>query len=85
MLPLQTTGRGIINTFTMQKATTEQQHDLLNFYEIGEKSFQFYVKYYILKVPSTTDIPPRQRKLLTMGTQKTTKRKLSQRDRKQAS
>ena len=79
LLPLHVT-RGVLNTFTMQKATPEQQHDLLNFFEIGEKSFQFYVKYYILKIPST-DVPPRHRKLLTMDVKKTTKRILSQRDK----
>ena len=58
--PLDTThNRGLINLFTNQKASLEQQYDMLNFYEIGIKSYHSYIDYYILKSPSTTNVPVR--------------------------
>ena len=50
-LQLTTNNRGILNVFTGQKATTEQATDMLNCRQIGNQSFETYVKYYILKQP----------------------------------
>ena len=56
LLPtLNTSGnRGLVNPFSMQKATAEQQHDMLHFYHIGKQAFESYINYYLLKVPSAT-------------------------------
>ena len=59
------TNRGIINVFTGQKATPEQASDMLNCHQIGAQSFQIYIKYHILKQPSSTNAPIRRNRLLT--------------------
>ena len=47
-----------------QKATPEKKKDMLTFRQIGEQSFQHYVKHRILQQPSTDDAPLRRQKLL---------------------
>ena len=49
--------RGLVNVFTGQKATPEQTKDMLTFHQIGDQSFQHYVKHRILQQPSTDDAP----------------------------
>ena len=56
-LPLTINSRGILNVFTGQKATTEQASDMFFCLQIGNQSFETYVKYYILKQPSTVYAP----------------------------
>ena len=41
--------RGLVNVFTGQKATPEQTKDMLTFHQIGDQSFQHYVKHRILQ------------------------------------
>ena len=41
----QCTTRGLPNVFTGQPATNEQTSDMFSFYQIGEQSYQNYVKY----------------------------------------
>jgi len=53
-LPLTTNNRGILDVFTGQKVTTEQANDMLNCQQIGNET---YLKYYILKQPSTAHAP----------------------------
>ena len=40
---------------------------MLSFYQIGEQAFHNYVKYNILKDPSTPRAPVRQQRLMTMA------------------
>ena len=61
-----------------QKATPEKKKDMLTFRQIGEQSFQHYVKHRILQQPSTDDAPLQRQKLLTMATVKHSRRKASQ-------
>ena len=39
-------------TFSGKLATPEQAKDLLSFWEIGEKHFDLYIKYFVLREPS---------------------------------
>ena len=45
LLSFQTTNRGLINSFTGQRATPEQTHDMLHFRSIGAESFQHFISY----------------------------------------
>ena len=45
------TNRGIINVFSGQKATHEQQNDMLNFRSIGTQAYLDYVNHNIHQVP----------------------------------
>ena len=56
----------LTNPYTEKEATKQQQEDLMNFREIGEKEFEKYVEYNILHKPSTKT-PNRKRKLLTFS------------------
>ena len=67
LLSLQTTNRGIINCFSGEKATSEQNHDMLQFRVIGTQLFLDYVSHRILMNTSTDQAPLRNRKLLTMS------------------
>ena len=60
------TNRGIINVFSGQKATPEQQNDMLNFRSIGTQAYLDYVNHNILHTPSSTKAPLRCHRLLTM-------------------
>jgi len=70
-------------TFSGKVATPEQAKDLLNFWEIGEKQFDSYIKYFILREPSA-QVPPRFCKLLTFSSSKRIQRKIKviERERK---
>lgn len=82
-LPLLRTQHELGNLFTEKHATPEQQHDLLNFREIGQDEFERHVAYYILKEASVHP-PLRKKRLQTLSQRKTTRRQLSQleKDRK---
>ena len=58
--------RGLMNGFTKQAATKEQQHDLLNFRGIGLEEFLLRVSCLTLRQPSVR-APDRRKKLLTVG------------------
>ena len=58
--------RGLVNTFSGVKATSEQRADLLNFREIGGKDLKNYVNHHVLNSPGT-NAPIRQHRLLTMA------------------
>ena len=60
----------------MKTITPEQEHDLLNFRDIGQKEFENRVQYYHRKNPSVQ--PPRKCKhLLTFSERKTSSKKVS--------
>ena len=73
--------RGLVNIFTGLPATQEQAHDLLKARELGEKSYINYVTHHILQLPSVANAPVRRRRLLTMAPPKSTKVRLSQKER----
>ena len=58
------------------KTPTPQEHNLLNFREIGKEAFDNYVSFSILKKPSVK-APQRKRKLATLSDKKPTKSRLS--------
>ena len=72
--------RGLLNTFTNLKATQEQAHDMLAFRSIGEEALDVYIKHVIIGETSTSSVI-RHRKLLTMASVKTTRRKISQKEK----
>ena len=61
--------RGLVNPFRGLVATTAQNHDLLQFREIGRENFELRIKAYILKNPSVK-VPQRRKKLQTFATSK---------------
>ena len=65
-LLMTTTNRGILNVFSGQKATPEQEADMLNFRHIGTQAYLDYVTHHILHQPSSVKAPLRRHKLLTM-------------------
>ena len=65
-LLITTTNRGILNVFSGQKATPEQEADMLNFRCIGKQAYFDYVTYHILHQPSSVKATLRRHKLLTM-------------------
>lgn len=73
--------RGLVNVFTGVPATQEQAHDLLMARELGEKSYINYVTHHILQLPSVANAPVRRKRLLTMAPPKSTKVRLSQKER----
>ena len=78
LLPLQLqSNRGIVNTFSGQKATPEQSKDMLTFREIG---MQAYVTHRILQSPSL-NAPVRRRRLLTMAQRKMSRKRVSQKEK----
>ena len=77
--------RGLINVFTGRKATLEQAHDLLHFRNIGIERFHQYIKFHILKHPSS-NAPKRKQRLLTMAAPKSeSKKRFGQRERDETS
>lgn len=75
--------RSVVNAFTGKEATTGQAEDLLNARTIGEKHYRNYITHHIMRVPSVTNAPFRKARLLTMAPPKTTKTKLSQKEKEQ--
>jgi len=67
--------RGIVNFFTAQKTTLEQETNLLRFRDIGTQTYLDCVKYHILQQPSFTQAPLRHHKLLTMKPAKSSSKK----------
>ena len=65
-LLVTTTNRGILNVFSGQRATPEQETDMLNFRRIGKQAYFDYVTHHILHQPSSVKAPLRRHKLLTM-------------------
>ncbi len=61
------TDRGLVNSFTGQKATPEQLHDMSNFRKIGEEATRSYIQHQILGRSFTTNTTIRRKKLLTMS------------------
>ena len=61
--------RGLTNVFSGTTANAAQTHDLLNFRKIGQNISMQYVKYRLLKVPSTS-APIRTQQLLTFAIKK---------------
>lgn len=74
--------RGVVNVFSGKQATAEQQHDLLNARNMGDQHYENYVTHHILQEPSTNP-PLRKRRLVTMAPPKTTKTKISQKEKEQ--
>ena len=48
------TDRGLVNTFIKQRATPEQQHDLMSFREVGEQATTAYIEHHIIRCSSAT-------------------------------
>ena len=69
-----------LKSLSGKQATPEQAKDLLNFWEIGQKHFEAYVKYYILQQPSA-QVPQRLNKLLTFAISKRSAKKVKLIDR----
>ena len=69
-----------LKSLSGKQATPEQAKDLLNFWEIGQRHCEAYVKYYILQQPSA-QVPQRLNKLLTYTTSKWTAKKMKLIDR----
>ena len=67
LLPANVTNQGIINTFTGKKAAPEQTH---NFGTFGQQHYENFVKYRILRTPSTSKAPQCKHRLLTMAAPK---------------
>ena len=61
-------------------ATPEQARDIQQFHEIGNKHFESYVRYHILREPSAK-VPQRKNRLLTFSTSKKSRRKIKAVDR----
>ena len=81
LLPLQLqSNRGIVNTFSGQKATPEQSKDMLTFHEIGMQAYEQYVTHRILQSPSL-NAPVRRRRLLTMARRKMSKNRVFQKEK----
>lgn len=68
--------QGLINFIEMKQASPDQAHDLLNFREIGQQSFENTVKSRYLNVPST-NAPLRKKRLQTFTTSEVQKRKIT--------
>ena len=65
------------NPYSSKTATQPQREDLMNFYSIGEREFEKYTEYRILRRPST-NAPNRKRKLVTFSERKVTKSQVNQ-------
>lgn len=59
------------------KATPEQAEDLLGFRSIGQREFEAYISYRILRIPRT-ETPNRRKRLNTFSATKATQKKLKQ-------
>ncbi len=74
LLEPTSTNRGLINPFSNRIASPEQEHDLLQFRQIGTTE---YIAYYILKQASI-HAPDRKKRLVTFSDRKVSKSKVSQ-------
>lgn len=81
LFSVQTTNHGVVNCFTSQKATHEQQHDMLHFREIGTESYLNFITHRILMITSTDQAPVRKKKILTMNKPKSTKRRVTRKEK----
>ena len=79
-LPVNTATHELSNSFSMKPATPSQQHDLLQFRNIGQEEYKKYVEYYILKKVSVHP-PQRKKRLQTLSETRSTKRQISQLER----
>ena len=52
--------------FSGEKATLEQETDMLTFHQIGTQAYLDYVQHHILHQPSSVNAPLRRHRLLTM-------------------
>ena len=81
LLPPQlTNNRGLVNTFSGQKALLEQATGMLSFRHVGTQAFEQYITHHLLNQPSSTKAPVRC-KLLTMAPVKRSKRGISQKEK----
>lgn len=55
-------------------ATVQQAHDMLSFREKGMMLYKGYITHRVLMQPSTSSVPMRRVKLLTMAPKKITKK-----------
>ncbi len=85
LLPLSVpTNRGIVNVFSSIKALPEQEHGLLECYNIGIEEYNSYVSYQVIVTPTNAPAPVRHQKLLTMSsTTKGKKKRVSPQEREQ--
>ena len=69
--------------FNQKLPTPEQEQDLMNFREVGQREFASRVEYYILRNPSVKP-PNRRKRLLTFTDRKSRQKKVSdiERERK---
>ena len=81
LFSVQTTNRGVVNYFTSQKTTHEQQYDMLHFREIGTESYLNFITHRILMITSTDRAPVRKKKILTMNKPKSTKRRVTRKEK----
>jgi len=73
--------RGLVNFLAKIKASPEQEKDLLNFHSVGQKDYEGYVDYCILRVHATTGTQ-RRRRLTTFSTKQKKEKELSRLKRK---
>ena len=66
--------RILSNPFSGQVASNEQRHNLLNFHQIGEEATQQFITHQNLK-QSSSGTAVRRKKLLTMASQRSTKKR----------
>ena len=57
LFPTESSTRELFNVFTGQQVTLEQTYDMLSFRKVGEQGFENYVKYNLLKYPTTVKAP----------------------------
>lgn len=69
--------QGLWNFLREVRATTEQEHDLMNFREIGQASFDLYVQFKMLK-ESTAKAPVHKKRLCTFTVTKSQKQRVKQ-------
>jgi len=69
--------RGLVNFLAKIKASPEQEKDLLNFHSVGQKDYEGYVDYCILRVHATTGTQ-RRRRLTTFSTKQKERKRVKQ-------
>ena len=80
LFELTYTNRRLINPFTNVHAAPEQEHDLLNFRDIGEREYLSRVAAHVLQQPSV-QVPNRKRRLVTFSDNKKKGQRISQLER----
>lgn len=66
--------------FKKKTATSEQEHDLMNFRNIGQAEFESSIEYHILRTPSVK-LPKHRKNLLTFTERRSRRKKVSQVER----